>query len=259
MGPRDTSAAVPADRARSASSRLARGVGQLLGDDLIAIWLYGGQLAPGGSPGDVDLHVIVNRDLSGDELESIRRLHAAICADLAIDELDAWYVLLEEARSTERPHDLNWPVEVHDENWAIKRAHWHAGAYVLVHGVAPEAIVIRPDWDEIEAELIAQLDHAVARDDHDDPAGLTLRLCRVLLSLARHDLVHFKLDAARWALDTVSPSFHPHIAAAMRVYRGAPEPGDRALVGERTPAFCREARAMADRLLGLGRDPTDGD
>src|SRR5688500_2845588 len=81
-----------AEPARSASLRLRAGVAELFGSDLVAIWLYGGQLAFAGSTGDVDLHVIIRRAPLDLELERIRELHAAICKELAIDELDAWYV-----------------------------------------------------------------------------------------------------------------------------------------------------------------------
>src|SRR5687768_13619515 len=74
--------------AKSASARLARGVADLLGDNLVAMWLYGGQLAPGGSPGDVDLHVIVRHAPESHDLERVKRLHTAICADLDVPQLD---------------------------------------------------------------------------------------------------------------------------------------------------------------------------
>ncbi|MEQ7126018.1 aminoglycoside adenylyltransferase domain-containing protein [Actinopolymorpha sp. B11F2] len=236
--------------AKSASVRLARGIGDLLGDNLVAMWLYGGQLAPGGSPGDVDLHVVVRRAPDSHELERVNKLHSTICSDLAISQLDAWYVLLDEARSSRRPRDLNWPAEERDENWAIKRAQWFAGAYVLVHGLPPEQVVPRPDRAEIEAELVAQLTDAIAIDDHRHPAGLTLRLCRVLLSLTTQNVVHFKLDAAAWALDKLSPESRAHVAAAVRVYRCVPAPGDRSLIAERVSAFCREICSLVESLPG---------
>jgi hypothetical protein len=234
--------------AKSASTRLARGLHDLLGDNLVAMWLYGGQLAPGGSPGDVDLHVIVRRAPDKHDLQQVKELHTAICSDLAIPQLDAWYVLLDEARSTRPPLDLNWPVEEHDENWAIKRAQWFAGAYVLIHGLPPAQIVPRPDWDEIEAELFAQLHDAIAVDDHRHPAGLTLRLCRILLSLTTKNVVAFKLDAAAWALDKLSPEAQAQVAATARVYRCDPRPDDRYLIAEGMSAFCREIRSLVEGM-----------
>jgi hypothetical protein len=236
--------------AKSASIRLARGLGDLLGDNLVAMWLYGGQLAPDGSPGDVDLHVVLRRAPNSHDLEHVKKLHTAICSDLAIPQLDAWYVRLDQARSTRPPRDLNWPVEEHDENWAIKRAQWFAGAYVLLHGLRPEQIVPRPAWAEIEAELLAQLDDAITLDDHRHPAGLTLRLCRVLLSLTTQNVVHFKLDAAAWTLDKLSPESQAHVAAAARVYRRDPTPDDPFLIAEGMSAFCREIRSLAETMPG---------
>ena len=237
-----------AEPGKSASVRLRNGIADLFGDDLVAMWLYGGQLAPGGSTGDVDLHTIVRRVPSDHELERIRALHNAICRDLAIRELDAWYVLLDEARSVEPPKDLNWPVEVHDENWAIKRAHWLGGAYVLVHGVPPEDIVPRPDWPQVEAELLAQLDEAAAVDEYRHPADLTLRLCRVLRSFVTKDVIHFKLDAAARARGELSAASQAHVDAAMRLRRGVAKPGDRSLVARHMATFCREVRSLVDKL-----------
>ncbi|NYH92895.1 aminoglycoside adenylyltransferase domain-containing protein [Actinopolymorpha rutila] len=198
----------------------------------------------------MDLHIVVRHAPESHDLEQVKTMHTAICADLAIPQLDAWYVLLDEARSTRRPRDLNRPVEENDENWAIKRAQWFAGAYVLIHGLRPEQIVPLPDWAEIEAELLAQLNDAIVLDDHRHPAGLTLRLCRVLLSLTTGDVVHFKLDAAAWVLDKLSPKSQAHVAAAVRVYRSDPTPGDRSLLAEGMSAFRREIRSVVERIPG---------
>ena len=231
--------------AKAASTRLRDGLLDLLANDLVAIWLYGGQLDRLGSPGDVDLHCIVRSELTESQLVCVRTLHEEIRDELRIDELDAWYVLVGEARSGDRPRDLNWPTLIRDENWALKRAHWFAGAYVLVYGTSPETIVPRPRWPEVEAELLAQVERADT-SDHPHPAGLTLRLCRVLLTLDTRDVVHFKVDGAVWAQSLVSPVSRDHVAAAIRIYRGEASAGDADLVKQRMRAFYEELRSLVE-------------
>lgn len=235
-----------AEPARSAAARLRDGLVEILADDLLAIWLYGGQLNLGGSPGDVDLHVVVEREFDDQQLTAIRSLQDAIRRDLGIEELDAWYVQHGEATSAQGPRDLNWHEEVHDENWALKRAHWWAGAYVLIFGLPPEDIVLRPRWPEIEAELLAQAAAAVTEvaGDCPEPAALTLRLCRVAFSLTTREVVHSKLDAARSISKELSAASRDHVAAAVRTYGQAPQPGDATLIREGMRAFHRELTTL---------------
>jgi hypothetical protein len=212
----------------------------------LAIWLYGGQLTPGGSPGDVDLHVVLEREPDDRGSRAIRALHESICQDLGISELDAWYVLMSEASASEGPRDINWHVEVRDVNWALKRAHWAAGAYVLVYGLSPDDVVLRPRWSEIEDELLAQVAIAGQEIEGDcpHPAVLTMKLCRVLLSLVTREVVHSKLDAARWMLSKLSPESQAHVAAAMRTYKSAAEAGDDVLIAQGMKGFYRELQLL---------------
>lgn len=234
--------------ARSGARRLREGLLDIFDTDLVSLWLYGGQLNQRGSPGDVDLHGILRREPDADELARIRALHAEIERDLGIGELDAWHVLMSEAASGQRPRDVNWPVEVHDENWALKRAHWFAGAYVLVHGVPPDSIVPRPTWPEVEQELLAQVANA-GSGGFRHHAGLTLRLCRVLHSLVTRDVVHFKVDSSEWALSKLPSESHAHVAAAIRTYLGKPRSDDAATMREGMPRFYEALRRLVDETL----------
>jgi hypothetical protein len=228
--------------------RLQIGLTDLFGDDLVAIWLYGGQLAPGGSPGDVDLHVVVQREPDQDELSKIRSLHDTIRRDLKIDELDAWYVLLSEAMSSERPRDLNWHEEIRDENWALKRAHWFAGAYVVVHGDAPTELVPQPSWTEVESELIAQADRAgeEVAEGTQHPVALTMRLCRVLFTLATGEVVRSKRDAAQFAIEQLPAGSRSHVATAVRNYNGSPLENDVPFTREAMNDLYRDIRPLID-------------
>lgn len=228
-------------------SRLRDELPAVFGDDLLAIWLYGGQLHAEGSPGDVDGHVVLAREPSGDELTRVRALHAGIRGDLGIEELDVWYVLRNEAATTFPPHDVNWHEEARDENWALKRAHWYAGAYALIFGLPPTELVPRPTWSEVEVELFAQLDRA--RDEIERSpllAGLTLRLCRVVRTLATRDVVLTKLEAAEQLVPALSAASQRHVMAARRTYLGVPEPDDGTLLRAGAAGFYADIRALAD-------------
>ena len=217
----------------------------ILGDELLAIWLYGGQLLPQGSPGDVDGHVVLAREPSAGELVGVRSLHSAIRREFGVQELDVWYVLRSEAATRSSPRDVNWHEEARDENWALKRAHWYAGAYVLVFGLRPTELVPKPAWSEVEGELLAQLERA--RDGFERSpllASLTLRLCRVVRTLSTREVVQTKLEAAKALLPELSAASQQHVSAALRVDRGVPEPKDSELMRSSAAEFYAEIRAL---------------
>lgn len=231
-------------------TRLRDELPPIFADDLVAIWLYGGQLAADGSPGDVDGHVVLAREPASDELARVRSLHDGIQRDFGIHELDVWYVLSSEATSPGAPRDVNWHEEARDENWALKRAHWFAGAYVLVFGRPPTEIVPRPDWADVEAELIAQLERAQAEIERSPSlAALSLRLCRIVRTLGTKDVVQSKLDATAALLPELSPTSQEHVTAASRVYRGASLPDDEDAMRRHAVDFYAEVRGLVDALV----------
>jgi hypothetical protein len=194
-----------AEPARSAMTRLRGELPAIFGDGLLAIWLYGGQLQAGGSPGDLDGHVVLARDPTPGELARVRAVHQAVRSELGIQEMDVWYVVRSEAASAHAPRDVNWHEEARDENWALKRAHWFAGAYVLVFGLRPAEVVPRPDWAEVQVELVAQIERAGAEIERSPwLAMLSLRLCRVVRTLATREVVQSKLEAAQVLLPELS-------------------------------------------------------
>ena len=239
-----------AEPARSAMTRLRGELPPIFGDNLVAIWLYGGQLLAEGSPGDVDGHVVLAREPSPDELTRVRSLHAAIRKDFGIQELDVWYVMRHEAIATRPPRDVNWHEEARDENWALKRAHWYAGAYALVFGLPPTEVVPPPAWSEIEAELLAQVNRA-EKEIQRSPwlALLTLRLCRVVRTLATRDVVQTKIEAAEALSPDLSAASQAHVAAAVRAYRGVPNPGDAELMRVGAAGFYAAIRGLVDSAV----------
>jgi hypothetical protein len=106
--------------------------------------------------------------------------------------------------------------------------------------------VPRPAWSEVEAELLAQLERA--RDGFERSPlleSLTLRLCRVVRTLATREVVQTKLDAAEALLPDLSAVSQQHVLAAHRAYRGVPEPGDAESMRSSAADFYADIRALA--------------
>jgi hypothetical protein len=146
------------DTAQTVVFELRRGLIEIFGDDLAAIWLYGGTLfAPLAL--DIDLHVLLRRIPEHLESERIRELHARISNNVPwVDELDAWYVPLGDARGSDDPSNAGpWHPGLKDAHWSLHRAHWLDGACIVLHGLDPSDVVQAPPWHELEATLRAEL------------------------------------------------------------------------------------------------------
>ena len=125
------------ERARKAWERLRDQLLGILGDDLVAIWAYGGTTsAPEGSRiGDLDTFVVVRRSIDEATARAIEDAQATIGDQSGVD-WDTWYVLEADARHPTPPrHAFRDRLS---ESWAIDRAHWLAGRYVLLHGAEPD-------------------------------------------------------------------------------------------------------------------------
>jgi hypothetical protein len=235
--------------ARRVAGLLRDGLGSAIGDDVDAIWLYGAAVFAAPRLVDLDIHVLLRRPLSPEEVAATRALErAALAAVPEVEDIDAWYVLTEDARRPRRPVDRRQPpgLEFRDTNWALHRAHWLAGACVRLQGLSPAEVVPPPAWPELEAELREAVETARGHL-HDGGAYGVLQLCRVLASLATRDVVRSKLDSGDWALSRLPGEAAPAIEAALRSYRGAALPGDDLLIRDAFPAFFAlvEARIQA--------------
>lgn len=127
-----------------------------------------------------------------------------------------------------------------DDAWALHSAHWLAGRCVVLHGPPPASIVAEPGWDELQHCLTAKFRFAEA-DDHD--AYAALNCCRILRSLAEHDVVQSKFGSGWWALDHLPAEHAAAIMAAMNTCRGCATDADAA------------ALAAGRRGIGSSRSP----
>jgi hypothetical protein len=126
-------------------------------------------------------------------------------------------VTVDEAGSRDRPQTQLRP-GFRDDAWALHRAHWHAGRFVLVRGPDPREIVPEPTWDEIDASLQAEL-LGIAKHMTEFPAYSVLNLCRVLYSYETRDVVTGKFQSGMWAHASVDVDHHGVIREAMEAYR----------------------------------------
>jgi hypothetical protein len=236
---------------RNAVTGLRRGLNEILGEDVAAVWLYGGSLFSSVAL-DIDLHILLARTPNESEGQEIRELHATTSNNERwVDEFDSWYVLLRDARRAEPPPNVGpWHPGVLDSHWSLHRAHWLAGACIVVHGVPPSEVVQPPTWDEIENTLREELKDE-ARDGGREGAAAspywTLQLCRVLASLETLDVVRSKLDSGAWALERLPAETHQIIKAAMRYYTRSSEEDDKALIARLYPSFYAVIRPLVDR------------
>ena len=219
--------------ARDAWTRLRDGLEAILGDDLVAIWAYGGTTAVEGPPrsADLDTYVIVRRPLGPHTARAIEDLQAAIAADTGV-EWDAWYVPEEDARRADPPRHAFLP-DRRDTSWAINRAHWLGGRYALLAGLEPSEVVPAPTWAELEIDLDRELEHLEAHvaagdtDPHEATYAI-LNGSRIVRGVETRDVAISKRSAGQWALEHLPARWHPALQAAGRVYdeQGSPEDSD---------------------------------
>jgi hypothetical protein len=163
-------------------------------------------------------------------------------------DLDVWYITLDDARKRKQPATVGpWGAGFRDAHWALHRAHWLAGACVVVHGLSPADVVPEPDWGELEAVLRREAEEADASREAGS-AYWTLQLCRVLASLETRDVVRSKLDSGEWALERLPPGCASIIHAARRYYSGVAMAGDVDLIKAEFPAFHGVIRPLIDAV-----------
>jgi hypothetical protein len=235
------------DLARSAWTRLRDELQAILGDDLVAIWAYGGTTFPERPhrAGDLDTHVIVKRRPDEQTVQRIEDARAAIANEYSV-EWDAWFIVADDARRPEPPRHAYLEGR-RDTAWALHRAHWLAGRYVHLYGQEPAEVVPEPTWSELEADLDRELEHIERHvvegdtDPHEAAYGI-LNGSRILRSIETHDVVLSKRAAATWAVDHLPARWHPAIQAADRAYDGQATAEDAELLAAEMGPFVAMVR-----------------
>ncbi len=213
--------------------QLLDGVRAALGDQFVALYLYG-SLASGDfdpATSDIDFVVVTEAALSPARIAGLEALHQRLWATGAhwAAHLEGSYI----PRGALRRYDPAMPpvpqvnegrfyLGGHGSDWVIQRHVIREGGAVLAG--PPPAVLIDPVTPE-------ELRRAVAASLRDwwepvalgDPAFLrrqdyqtfaVLTMCRALYAL-EHGAIVSKRAAARWAADALAPRWRPLIAAAV--------------------------------------------
>jgi len=239
--------------------RLCGELQTILGDDLVAIWAYGGTIAPDRPTphGDLDTYIVVARPLSEETVQRIEDAHDRITADMGV-QWDVGCVLEDDARRSPSPADALRQGR-RDTAWAVNRAHWLAGRYVRLCGLEPSEIVLRPTWDELMVDLSRELEHIerhIVEGDTDpyEAAYAILNGSRILQALETRSVAISKRSAGAWALQHIPDRWHPAIYAAFRAHDGKATPEDEALLADTMAQFVETVR---ERLPLAENDPGD--
>ena len=248
--------------AAEASLRLRDAMVEILGDDLVAMWLHGGTTFADrpARMGDLDICVVV-RSVGADERAPRRwwpdptsrpkrtiAAHAAVAEELGV-EFDTSYILASEMAGGRLPRGA-FRRSRRETSWAVYRAHWLAGQYVQLFGPGPEALVGPPTAGELRFALDRELEHLEAHvqaGDAADPYEATYAIwngCRILRTLATGSPVSSKRGAGAWALEQLPSGWHPVIRAAGRAYDGAGTAADAELLRESMEPFVAMVRAQ---------------
>ena len=210
-------ASLPDDVAELTTA-LHHGLASTLAESFASFFLYGAVAfdRPERWRIDFDFHVLLHRPVDDAQRAAIAGLYAELreVSELG-GELDGYYVLLSDAaRSEPPPHQLD--LTMHDNSWALHRAHVHAGRYFLVAGIDPREVVPEPTWPELEAALHGELEFV---QTHPSAAAFgILNGARVVYSFRTHDVVVSKYQAAQWALESLPGEWHDGVRAALRFY-----------------------------------------
>jgi Domain of unknown function (DUF4111) len=232
--------------ARTAWTRLRDELMAILGDDLVAVWAFGGTAsAPQTAPfGDLDTFVVVRTSVDARTAQALAATEATIADETGV-EWDTWYVLDEDARRPE-PIRHAWR-DRRNETWAIDRAHFLAGRYVLLHGAEPGDVVPPPTAAEIETALAAEVDHLERHVEagDTDPYEATyafLNGSRIIRAIETGEAAMSKREAGPWALEHLPGRWQPALDAAMRAYDGRASRADEALLAREMAPFVAMVR-----------------
>jgi len=243
---------------RDLCATFLEGVREIIGANLIAVYLHGAAAFPKARSdvGDIDLHVIVRKAITSPARRRIRGLHRDLAERYPRvgDDMDVWYITEKDARGRRPPrHQLN--PSATDRSWALHRAHWLAGRYVLLHGAPPSEFCKPPSWPELERGLLHELrfvENLVRK--HQAQAYCVLNLSRILYSLTSRNVVVSKPQAAQWALRHLPRRHGPLIRAARHAHAGNARAEDHAVLRENTRPFLTYARGRIHLLVARASD-----
>ena len=260
----NTIADIP-DAAASAGLRLRDELLAILGADLVGAWLHGGTTFADRPvrPGDLDICVVIAhvarnertpRTWRADPGSRPSRVDAAqesIARGSGV-VFDTMYLLADEVGRGRLPSSA-FDKRRRETGWAVYRAHWLAGQYVLLQGHRPEELITPPTTAQLHRALDRELEHLerhVYEGDAVDPYEATYAMfngCRILHTLETGTPVISKRSAGEWGLANLPPRWHDAIRAAGRWYDGAATAEDNETLRDAMPPFVDMVRQRLPR------------
>jgi hypothetical protein len=230
---------------------LVDGLRDILGKKLYGIYLYGAAVFPDSGPvTDIDCHVILRKALNDRNRDDISLLYSKLAEDYPPlgGELDAWYILLSDAREKSPPLNQLKP-GMCDESWALHSAHIRAGRYITLFGPEPDDIFPVPSWEEITAALDHEIEYI--KNNLNYPAYCVLNLCRIMYSFKERDVVVSKRFSGIRAIDRF-PEWTSLIQSALRTYEGTNTPADESRLQADMERFLEFALEYIDKCRSTG-------
>ena len=211
---------------------LRESIQDVLGDQLVGLYLYGslssGDFDPASS--DVDFVAVTRGTLADETCERLREMHVRITASGLpfATKLEGSYIPQEAWRRYDPANarhptiGVDWPFQIgfHDANWVIERAIVREQGVVLC-GPTPETPIDPISPEQLREATCQQIADVWQRRIADTnwprpciyPAFAVLTLCRALYTL-QHGAFCSKPVAAAWASDQY-PAWRPVIAWAL--------------------------------------------
>ena len=248
------------ERAAVAGQRLRDELAVVMGDDLVAVWVYGGTTFPDRPlrTGDLDVCAVVT-NVADDERDPriwredptarplrIYAAQQAIGDDVGL-VFDAMYLRADDMGSATPPAEAFARQRRHPV-WAVLRAHWLSGQYVHLQGLRPEDLLTLPTAAELRQALDREVEHLerhVYEGDAADPYEATYAIwngCRILYTLETGSPVVSKRSAGDWGLAHLPDTWHPAIVAAGRSYDGEGTDDDHEVLRLAMPPFVAMVR-----------------
>jgi predicted nucleotidyltransferase len=204
--------------ARGRLDDLVRGLRELLGDELVGVYLHGSLALGCFNPAlsDVDVLVVTRRPLTLDRRDAFRMILALVPSlelhALSESDLTTW--------RHPAPYDLHFdtkqrlfgPGEDHDlaAHFMVVR---HRGTALV--GPPPVDVFPNVPWEDYEDSLRRDL---VWCRDHGSELYAVLSPARIWATLTERT-VHSKASGAAWALERAPDQFRPLLERALETYR----------------------------------------
>lgn len=241
---------------------LLSGINAVLGDDLIAVWLFGSSVTGGFDPAvsDIDLIAVTSPSIEAVDLSGLERLHQRLAGRHPDweDRIEVVYVsrgALETFRTSVGGLAVispGEPLHIRDDRLSAWLQTWYLvrETGVSLYGPGPAAIV--PTITK--TEFIAAIAHYAGELRDRSRAGVhggaiaytILTMCRALLTV-RLRRVESKQEAAAWARERM-PGWAWLIDAALQCRRS------RGAIGFEDAA----SRAGAEAFIGIVADEISG-